>query len=167
MESYSWSTSPVIISTSGDSYVLGVHRTGSESTIIDSENGLLQWSDAGGWLWGSGAGGNGSVNVNSSTILEYRSWVSEPSFRQASCSVGGSVNSVEASCTILNGSDKFAYTLILSDDRGNMLDSVSGLATFFEEVHVASLTARKNHYSLAEHHYNILSGRNNLVFVWI
>ena len=141
MESYSWSTSPVIISTSGDSYVLGVHRTGSESTVIDSENGLLQWSDAGGWLWGSGAGGNGSVNVNSSTILEYRSWVSEPSFRQASCSVGGSVNSVEASCTILNGSDKFAYTLILSDDRGNMLDSVSGLLEAEESSGMINLSA--------------------------
>ena len=71
--------------------------------------------------------GNGSLNVDSSTILEYRSWVSEPSVRQGSCSIGGDVDAVEASCTIMNGSEKFGYTVILSDDRGNMLDSISGL----------------------------------------
>jgi hypothetical protein len=126
-ESYSWSTSPVIISTAGDSYVLGIHRTSSESTVIDSETGILPWSDAGGWLWDSEVGNNGSLSIDSSAMLEYRSWVSEPSVRSGSCSVGGSVDSVQASCTVMNGSEKFGYTVILSDDRGNMLDSISGL----------------------------------------
>ncbi len=152
-ESHSWSSSPVIISTSGDGYVLGIHRTSTDSTVIDSANGPLQWSDAGGWLWDSYTGGNGSLSVNPSTILEYRSWVSEPSLRQASCSLGGSVNSVEASCTIMNGSDKFAYTLILSDDRGNMLDSISGSLGAGESSGMLNLSADE---------WNPLPGRSEL-----
>ena len=81
------------------------------------------------------------LNVDSSTILEYRSWVSEPSVRQGSCSIGGDVYAVEASCTIMNGSEKFGYTVILSDDQGNMLDSISGLLGQGESSGMINLSA--------------------------
>ena len=109
--------------------------------MVDSANGPLTWSDAGGWLWDSYARGNGSLSVDSSTILEYRSWVSEPSLRQGSCSIGGDVDAVEASCTIMNGSEKFGYTVILSDERGNMLDSISGLLEQGESSGMINLSA--------------------------
>ena len=86
---------------------MDIHGAGSDSVVIDSASGPLSWSDAGGWLWGSSTLGNGSLNVDQSTTLEYRSWVSEPSVRQGSCSIGGNVDDVEASCTIMNGSEKF------------------------------------------------------------
>ena len=140
-ESHSWSSSPVIISTSGDRYILEIHGTSPDSTVIDSTSGPLPWSDAGGWLWDSYTRGNGSLNVDPSTILEYRSWVSEPSVRQGSCSIGGDVYAVEASCTIMNGSEKFGYTVILSDDRGNMLDSISGLLGQGESSGMINLSA--------------------------
>ena len=140
-EDYSWSSSPVIITTSGDSYILEIHRTNSDSLVVDSANGPLTWRDAGGWLWDSYSRGNGSLSVNSSTILEYRSWVSEPSLRQGSCSIGGDVDAIEASCTIMNGSEKFGYTVILSDERGNMLDSISGLLEQGESSGMINLSA--------------------------
>ena len=140
-EDYSWSSSPVIISTSGDSYILEIHGTTSDSTVIDSSGGSLPWSETGGWLWESYTRGNGSLNVDQSTTLEYRSWVSEPSVRQGSCSIGGDVDAVEASCSIMNGSEKFGYTVILSDDRGNMLDSISGLLGQGESSGMINLSA--------------------------
>ena len=115
--------------------------TNSDSLVVDSANGPLTWRDAGGWLWDSYSRGNGSLSVNSSTILEYRSWVSEPSLRQGSCSIGGDVDAIEASCTIMNGSEKFGYTVILSDDRGNMLDSISGLLEQGESSGMINLSA--------------------------
>ena len=63
------------------------------------------------------------------------------------------MNSVEASCTIMNGSDKFAYTLILSDDRGNMLDSISGSLEAGESSGMLNLSADE---------WNPLPGRSEL-----
>lgn len=140
-ESHSWSSSPAIISTSGDSYILEIHGTNSDSAVIDSIGGPLIWSNPGGWLWESYTMGNGSLDINPSTLLEYRSWVSEPSGRQGSCSISGEADAVEASCTIMNGSEEFGYTVILSDDEGNMLDSISGLLGREESSGMINLSA--------------------------
>ena len=53
----------------------------------------------------------------------------------------------------MNGSDKFAYTLILSDDRGNMLDSISGSLEAGESSGMLNLSADE---------WNPLPGRSEL-----
>ena len=124
-EDYSWANSPVIISTSGDQYVMRIHGTDSNSVVIDSETGSLPWMGPIGWLWDSEIEKNGSFTVDSTVSLEYRSWVSNTPSRMASCSIGGEVASVQASCTILNGTENFEFTIILYDDQGSMIDSIS------------------------------------------
>ena len=124
-ENYSWGSSPVIISTSGDKYAMKIHGTNPSSTVIDSESGILPWTDPIGWLWNSEIGKNGSFLIDSSVDLEYKSWVSELPSRIASCSISGEVSSIQANCMIMNGTGKFGFTIILSSDKGEMIDSVS------------------------------------------
>ena len=124
-EDYSWGNSPVIVSTSGDQYVMKIHGTNSSSIVVDSESGILPWMDPTGWLWDSEIGQNGSFIVDSSISLEYKSWVSKIPSRMASCSINGDVSSVQASCMIMNGTEDFEFTIILSDDKGEMIDLIS------------------------------------------
>ena len=50
----------MIVSTSGDQYVMKIHGTNSSSIVVDSESGILPWMDPIGWLWDSEIGQNGS-----------------------------------------------------------------------------------------------------------
>ena len=92
----------MIVSTSGDQYVMKIHGTNSSSIVVDSESGILPWMDPIGWLWDSEIGQNGSFIVDSSISLEYKSWVSKIPSRMASCSINGDVSLVQANCMIMN-----------------------------------------------------------------
>ena len=152
-EDYSWGNSPVIISNSGDQYVLKVHGTDSVSSVVDSGAGILSWGASGGWLWDTQFGQNGTLTIETSTTLDYKSWISEPSERSASCTIAGLVGSVQASCTILNGTEDFGYTIILSDDNGNMLDSTQGSVDSGKSSGMLNLSAES---------WNPLPGRSEL-----
>ena len=141
MEDYSWAKSPVIVSTSGDQYVMQIHGTDSNSVVTDSETGILSWMEPSGWLWDSEVGQNGSFTIDSSISLEYKSWVSDTPSRAASCSISGEFSSVQASCGILNGTDDFEFTIILSDNQGNMIDSISGEVRQGLESEIINLSA--------------------------
>ena len=126
---FSWATSPVIISTSGDHALLGIHNSNSDSIVSDSDSGLLDWNDLGGWSWPATTSGIGGVSVSSSSetgYLQYKSIVVIPPTRNANCIIYGTVNEISASCSINNGTSPFAYTLMLVDDLGNMMGSQSG-----------------------------------------
>ena len=126
---FSWASSPVIVSTSGDSALLGIHGTDSGSIVTDSFSGSLIWSTLGGWAWPATSSGSGTISVSSGSdqgSLEYKSIVVEPVTRGASCLVYGSIGEITASCSIGNGTEPFDYTIILVDDMGGMMVSQSG-----------------------------------------
>jgi hypothetical protein len=58
--------------------------------------------------------------------LPYTAYVIEPSIRFATCTIDGSVDSVDAECQVGNGTESFAFTVMLIDDEGSMLDSHDG-----------------------------------------
>tara|TARA_B100000530_G_scaffold188383_1_gene119508 strand:- start:8601 stop:14234 length:5634 start_codon:yes stop_codon:yes gene_type:complete len=126
---FSWATSPVIISTSGDSALLEIHGTDQSSSVTDSDSGELEWNDLGGWAWPASSSGVGVIAVSSGAnqgSLDYRSIVVDPASRSASCSIYGTVGEIVATCSIGNGTDPFEYTIMLIDDLGNMMQSESG-----------------------------------------
>tara|TARA_B100000475_G_scaffold199389_1_gene181625 strand:- start:12050 stop:17680 length:5631 start_codon:yes stop_codon:yes gene_type:complete len=126
---FSWATSPVITSTSGDSALLQIHGTDSASSVIDSDSGELEWNDLGGWAWPASSSGTGVISVSSGLkqgSLDYRSIVVEPASRGASCAIYGTVGEITATCSIGNGTESFDYTMMLVDDLGNMMQTKSG-----------------------------------------
>ncbi len=126
---FSWATSPVIISTSGDHALLGIHNSNSDSTVSDSSSGLLNWNELGGWSWPATSSGSGEISVSSDAntgYLQYKSIVVIPPTRNANCAIDGTVGELSASCSIGNGTSSFDYTVLLIDDMGNMMESQSG-----------------------------------------
>ena len=126
---FSWATSPVIISTSGDHSLLGIHNSNSGSIVSDSDSGLLNWNELGGWSWPATTSGSGSVSISSDSEtgnLQYKSIVVVPPTRNANCIIYGTVGEISASCSINNGTSSFGYTVMLVDDLGNMMGSQSG-----------------------------------------
>jgi hypothetical protein len=126
---FSWATSPVIISTSGDHSLLGIHNSNSGSIVSDSDSGLLNWNELGGWSWPASTSGSGGVSVSSDSetgYLQYKSIVVIPPTRNANCVIYGVVSEISASCSINNGTSSFGYTAMLVDDLGNMIESQSG-----------------------------------------
>ena len=126
-EDHSWATSPVIVSMQGDSALLDIHGTSPDSLVVDDVQSSLQWDVQGGWVWQASLESTGTgLTVNSETVLPYTAYVIEPALRYATCSITGNVVSVSAECTVANGTEPFSYTVILIDDRGNLLDSFEG-----------------------------------------
>ena len=126
---FSWATSPVIISTSGDHALLGIHNSNSGSIVSDSDSGLLNWNELGGWSWPASTSGSGGVSVSSDSetgYLQYKSIVVIPPIRSANCVIYGVVSEISASFSINNGTSSFGYTVMLVDDLGNMMESQSG-----------------------------------------
>jgi hypothetical protein len=124
---YSWASSPVIVAVSGDHALVGIHGTDSLSSVTDSSSGPLERGESGDWALPALSSGAGSLSVGGS-VLVYYAHVTQPSLRTAFCSIQGEFGAVMAQCSVLNGSDSFSFTILLIDDRGEMLSSFSGKA---------------------------------------
>ena len=126
-QDFSWAMSPIINAISGDKVLLKIHGTDSQSAVVDGSQALLEWSEEGGWLWTAlQTTSEGELTINSNEGLIYASYVSQPASREGSCTLAGQQGDVIASCTISNGTGIFDYILMLIDDNGKMIDSLSG-----------------------------------------
>jgi hypothetical protein len=95
--------------------------------VIDDSQGQLSMDDQG-WRWlATQSNEDGEIAVDNEGLI-YISMISNPSQRSAICSISGTFNSTIAFCEILNGTERFEYTILLIDDEGRMLDSVVGIA---------------------------------------
>ena len=126
-EDHSWASSPIIVTVEGDSALLGIHGTSPASEVMDDAQFNLDWDLQGGWVWQADSSGVGTqLTVDSDSVLPYTAYVIEPSIRFATCTISGSVDSVDAECQVGNGTESFAFTVMLIDDEGSMLDSHDG-----------------------------------------
>ena len=126
---FSWSTSPYIFVTAGDSALIGVHGAGEGSTLVDSvSNEELMWSSTwgGAWEMPTTSTTEGGITVDGISTLTYVITVREYPVRDTICSIGGEVGSIQASCSIGNGSSEFHYQALLIGDRGEVLDYIIG-----------------------------------------
>ncbi len=126
-EDHSWASSPVIVVVDGDSALLDIHGTSPASSVRDDMQAALDWDLQGGWIWQASAGGVGTqLTVDSDSVLPYSAYVIEPSSRYATCVIDGSADSVNAHCSVGNGTESYSFTIMLIDDEGSMLDSHDG-----------------------------------------
>ena len=125
---YSWASSPVIVGMSGDEVVIDIHGAGPDATVTDSSSGILYSLSEGGWSLPVLSSGAGQITIGTVT-LDYLVHSSEPSTRISTCSISGPLEDVLAQCTIMNGTDRFQYTMMLIDDQGGMLSSSTGVVT--------------------------------------
>ena len=154
-QEYSWSTSPIINAISEDKVLLRIHGTDSLSTVVDGSQGVLQWDERGGWLWiASQSISDGEITINSEEGLVYTSYVSQPLKRGGSCILSGLQDNIIASCSINNGTGLFDYTLLLIDDRGKLLDSLTG--TLAENISLVGM-------NLSTANWNPEPGKRSLI----
>ena len=126
-EDHSWASSPIIVSMEGDSVLLEIHGTSPASSVVDDIQSSLEWDLQGGWVWqASGTSPGSQLTIDSDSVLPYTAYVIEPALRYATCSITGTSVSVQAECTVGNGTNPFSYTVILIGDQGMMLDSYEG-----------------------------------------
>ena len=126
-EDHSWASSPILVSMEGDSVLLEIHGTSPASSVVDDIQSSLEWDLQGGWVWqASGTSPGSQLTIDSDSVLPYTAYVIEPALRYATCSITGTSVSVQAECTVGNGTNPFSYTVILIGDQGMMLDSYEG-----------------------------------------
>ncbi|MBT6075308.1 MAG: hypothetical protein HOG58_01625 [Euryarchaeota archaeon] len=126
-QDYSWASSPIISAVNGDNVLLKIHGTNSQSLVLDGSQGLLEWDSREGWLWPAFQSiSDGEITINSEEGLVYTSYVSMPSIRDGFCTLNNDPNNILASCSISNGTGDYDYTLLLIDDKGKLIDSLSG-----------------------------------------
>ena len=126
-QDYSWASSPIISAVSGDNVLLKVHGTNSQTLILDGSQGLLEWDSREGWLLPAFQSiSDGEITINSEEGLVYTSYISMPSIREGFCTLNNDPSEILASCSISNGTGDFDYTLLLIDDKGKLIDSLSG-----------------------------------------
>ena len=104
----------------------------------------LDWDLQGGWVWQAVSNGVGTqLTVDSDSVLPYSAYVIEPSSRFATCTIDGSAVSVDAECQVGNGTESFAFTVMLIDDEGSMLDSHDGFVaanTTSDQINLSAST---------------------------
>ena len=111
----------------GDSVLLEIHGTSPASSVVDDIQSSLEWDLQGGWVWqASGTSPGSQLTIDSDSVLPYTAYVIEPALRYATCSITGTSVSVQAECTVGNGTNPFSYTVILIGDQGMMFDSYEG-----------------------------------------
>jgi len=126
-EDHSWASSPIIVVVDEDSALIDIHGTSPASSVVDDMQASLEWDLQGGWVWQATSGQVGTqLTVDSDSVLPYTAYVIEPSSRFATCTIDGSADSVNAHCSVSNGTESFSFTIILIDDEGAMLDSHDG-----------------------------------------
>jgi hypothetical protein len=126
-QDYSWASSPIISAVNGDNVLLKIHGTNSQTLVLDGSQGLLEWDSREGWLWPAFQSiSDGEITINSEEGLVYTSYVSMPSIRDGFCTLNNDPNNILASCSISNGTGDYDYTLLLIDDKGKLIDSLSG-----------------------------------------
>ena len=127
-EDHSWASSPIIVAVDGDSSLLNIHGTSPASSVVDDMQSSLEWDLQGGWVWRATSGEVGTqLTVDSDSVLPYTAYVIEPSSRYATCVIDGSPDSVNAHCSVGNGTESFSFTMMLIDDEGSMLDDYDGI----------------------------------------
>ena len=143
-EDHSWASSPIIVAVEGDSALLGIHGTSPASEVMDDAQFNLDWDLQGGWVWQAVSNGVGTqLTVDSDSVLPYSAYVIEPSSRFATCTIDGSAVSVDAECQVGNGTESFAFTVMLIDDEGSMLDSHDGFVaanTTSDQINLSAAT---------------------------
>lgn len=143
-EDHSWASSPIIVAVEGDSALLGIHGTSPASEVMDDAQFNLDWDLQGGWVWQAVSNGIGTqLTVDSDSVLPYSAYVIEPSSRFATCTIDGSAVSVDAECQVGNGTESFAFTVMLIDDEGSMLDSHDGFVaanTTSDQINLSAST---------------------------
>ncbi len=123
---YSWGSSPYIFVESGDDALIDIHGTDSTSSVVDTFNGQLVWTESG-WLLPSSTSFSGEISVDSVSTLRYNMSVRETASRSLVCSILGSLETLVGTCSISNGSYDFTYQALLISDDGDVLDALFGV----------------------------------------
>ncbi|MBI88377.1 MAG: hypothetical protein CMB67_05070 [Euryarchaeota archaeon] len=165
---YSWATSPYIFATLGDNALIGIHGADQGAILVDSvSNEELSWSSIWGGAWEIPAESttDGEITVDGVAILTYVISVPEYHSRDAICSIGGDVGSLQASCSIGNGSSEFHYQALLISEGGEVLDYIIGTLGENESAPMVNLSGESWDPSpgIRTVSVRVLDGRGSLV----
>ena len=123
---YSWGTHPLISGLVGDKVNIKIHGTNSETVVIDSQNGRLDWSERG-WILPVIGNLSGSLTIDGISEIEYLAMGYENPSRLVFCQINGEIGNIEANCNFLNGSTDFEFGAYLIADDGSIIDNKFGI----------------------------------------
>ena len=123
---YSWGTHPLISGLVGDKVNIKIHGTNSETVVIDSQNGRLDWSERG-WILPVIGNLSGSLTIDGISEIEYLAMGYENPSRLVFCQINGEIGNIEANCNFLNGSTDFEFGAYLIGDDGSIIDNKFGI----------------------------------------
>jgi uncharacterized membrane protein len=134
---YSWGSSPFINSYLGDNAVINIRGVDqNQDTIIGEQGSELQWTEQG-WLLPTGALNSityGNITINEGDKLPYILETYQINKRSVTCQISGIVGDVHSSCSIGPGNTSFEYTMLLTDDKGVIIDSKFGILNNFQQI---------------------------------
>ena len=123
----SWASSPVMWGTLGDNKVVSFHGTGINSVSSAGEQ-LVATTN--GWILPS-PNGDGSLTVSSDEgdiTLLYSAHMQSPNTRPISCVLDSNLSAQPlATCTISNGTSPFAWSIILRNADGVLINQQNGI----------------------------------------
>jgi hypothetical protein len=117
-----WATTPHLVSIDGDSLVIALYGTTSSSSVRIESGSPLPYQN-GNFLWTTKAADDGQGNLIADGVsLSFQAIVHERMTRSASCWLVKLVNgSNQGGCNVANGTVIFDYTLVLSDESGQLV----------------------------------------------
>jgi hypothetical protein len=140
---YSWSNSPFINSYLGDSVEMKINGIIEDRDIIkDNQGNILEWTGLG-IIFPSKINGIdfGNLSINDDDKLQYILNSYQINSRSTDCSITDVFGNINSSCTIAPGNNTFPYTIILTDDKGKLVDLKLGSANNNENEIMINLTA--------------------------
>ena len=123
---YSWGTHPIITGMIGDEVAINIHGATSETIVLDSQNGILEWSERG-WILPIIGNLSGILTIDGDVEMKYFIWGYDIPSRVVFCQIKGDLGNIEANCNFLNGSMDFEFGAYLIGDDGSIIDSEFGV----------------------------------------
>ena len=161
----SWASSPFISAVIGDDAIVSIHGTGQSSSVVDSNSGTLQWREGSSWLLPVLSSQPGTISIDSQTSLNYYISASERGSRDVLCFISGDFPNLEASCSIGNGSEDFAFSALLISEKGLVIDSKIGTLAANHSSAPINLTADDWHPDpgMRKLSIRVLDGKGRLI----
>ena len=120
---YSWGVHPLISGLIGDKATIEIHGTTSDTIVIDSQSGRLEWSERG-WILPVIGNLSGILTIDGISEIEYYIRGYDNPSRAVFCQIKGEMENIEANCNFLNGSMDFEYGVYLIGDDGSIILSL-------------------------------------------
>ena len=121
---YSWGNSPFINSYTNDDALVHIMNINElEDTVIDDEGNILKWIEQG-WILTTELEGfiYGNITINQINKLPFIVKSFDINKRAISCEISGDFGDVHSSCTIATNNLSFSYSILLTDDKGDIID---------------------------------------------